>query len=305
MNKRPLIIIAGPTGVGKTESSIALAQKVGGEIISADSMQVYRMMDIGSAKITKEEMCGVPHHLIDVLDPKEEFNVTVFQRLAKEAMEGIYERGHIPIICGGTGFYIQSVLFDVDFTENSPDKTYREMLQKKAETEGAESVFALLKEIDPESAEAIPMNNVKRVIRALEFYHDTGKKISVHNAEERAKESPFDYRYFVLFRDRSVLYDRIDVRVDKMLEKGFLSEMKALYEYGVRPEMTSMQGLGYKQLLRYLMGNDTYEGAVEKTKMETRHFAKRQLTWFRREKDIIWVDMDKENLIDVYETRPF
>lgn len=305
MDKKPLVVIAGPTAVGKTASSIRLAKKIGGEIISADSIQVYKMMDIGSAKITAEEMEGVPHHLVSVLDPLEPFNVTVFQEMALKAMDEIYGRGHIPIICGGTGFYIQSVLYGIEFPENSPDMTYRNELYALAEKEGPKALFDMLMQVDPESCEKIPMNNVKRVARALEFYHDTGEKISKHNEEERKKESPYDYRYFALFRDREKMYEKIDDRVDKMLENGLLSEMRALIDHGCTREMTSMQGLGYKQLYQYLDGACSYEEAVENIKLETRHFAKRQLTWLRREKDVIWVDAEKEDLLDVYETRPF
>lgn len=305
MTKRPLIIIAGPTAVGKTKASVELAKAIHGEIISADSMQVYRMLDIGSAKIKKEEKEGVPHHLIDVLDPKEEFNVMIFRKMAMDVLEGIYERGHIPVICGGTGFYIQSVLYDISFPDEPTDRAYREMLYEKAEKEGLEALFSMLQRVDPESALRIPMNNVKRVARALEFYHEVGEPISAHNDREREKESPFDFRYFVLYRDRSETYERIDRRVDEMMKEGLLTEVKRLMDYGVKPEMTSMQGLGYKQLYQALLGNMTVEEAVERTKIETRHFAKRQITWFKREKDTIWVDVEKENLLDVYRIRPF
>lgn len=303
--KKPLVIVAGPTASGKSDNAIRLAKKIGGEIISADSMQVYRMLDIGSAKLTRVQMQGVPHHLIDVLDPRDAFNVTVFQKMAKEAMAGVYGRGHIPILCGGTGFYIGSVLYDVAFTEEASDGRYREELYRLAEAGGAEVLHRMLSELDPESAAAIPANNVKRVARALEYLHETGEKISVHNAREREKESPYDARYFVLFRERSLLYERIDARVDQMLKNGLLSEMRGLVDYGCTPEMTSMQGLGYKQLYQYLLGTVSYEEAVLKIKQETRHFAKRQMTWFKREKDARFIDVDKEDLIDVYETRPF
>ncbi len=298
-DKRKLVIIAGPTAVGKSAAAIALAKEIGGEIVSADSMQVYRRMDIGSAKVTEEETEGIPHHLIDILEPQEEFNVTLFQKLAKEAMEGIYSRGHVPIITGGTGFYIQSVLYDIDFTENGDDKGYRHELEQLAATEGPEALSEMLREIDPESAERIHENNVRRVIRALEFYRETGGKISTHNENERAKESPYDFRYFVLTMDRAHLYERIGLRVDKMMEAGLLDEVKRLSEEGCRPEMVSMQGLGYKQLLSYLNGHETLEEAVERIKQETRHFAKRQLTWFKRERGVIYIDVEKENVQDV------
>ena len=302
MNKRPLLIIAGPTAVGKTAFSISLSEEIGGEIISADSMQVYRGLDVGSAKASEEERRRIPHHLIDVLDPREEFNIVRFQKLAKEAMEDIYSRGRVPVIVGGTGFYIQSVLYDVSFTENGPDRTFREALYKRAEAEGAKALHDELKAIDPVSASSIPANNVKRVARAIEFYHETGVPISLHNEAERKKESPYDFRYFVLTMDRAKLYQRIDERVDRMMDAGFLDEVKRLKELGCTREMTSMQGLGYKQLYAYLDGEGTIAEAVEKTKQETRHFAKRQLTWFKRERDTIWIDVEKEDPFNVYRT---
>lgn len=300
--KKPLIIIAGPTAVGKSDLAVNFAKEFGGEVISADSMQVYRGLDIGSAKITPEEMQGVPHHLIDVLDPKEPFNVAVFQRLAKDALAEIYSRGRIPVICGGTGFYIQSVLYDIDFTENPADLSVRNALMKTAEEEGAEAIREKLLKIDPESAAGIDGNNVKRMIRAIEYYEMTGEKISVHNARERAKESPYDSHFYVLTMDRERLYERIDARVDRMMEAGLLQETEKLKNCGCTREMTSMQGLGYKQLYRYLEGECSLPEAVESIKIETRHFAKRQLTWFRREKAVRWIDVEKEQAIDVLRT---
>ena len=288
--KRPLIILTGPTAVGKTAASIGLAKAVNGEIISADSMQVYKYMDIGSAKITKEEMNGVPHHLVDVLDPMEDFNVVRFQQMAKAAMEGIYERGHIPIVVGGTGFYIQALLYDIDFTENENDDSYRKELEEMAKEKGEEFLHSQLALVDPESAEQIHFHNVKRVIRALEFYHQTGKKISEHNAEEREKESAYHSAYFVLTDDRARLYDRIDRRVDLMMEQGLLQEVEHLRDRGLKREDVSMQGLGYKELFGYFDGEYSLEEAVRIIKRDTRHFAKRQLTWFRREHDVIWID---------------
>ena len=288
--KRPMIILTGPTAVGKTAASIELAKAVNGEIISADSMQVYKYMDIGSAKITKEEMDGVPHHLVDVLDPMEDFNVVRFQQMAKAAMEGIYERGHIPIVVGGTGFYIQALLYDIDFTENENDDSYRKELEEMAKEKGEEFLHSQLALVDPESAEQIHFHNVKRVIRALEFYHQTGKKISEHNAEEREKESPYHSAYFVLTDDRARLYDRIDRRVDLMMEQGLLQEVEHLRDRGLKREDASMQGLGYKELFGYFDGEYSLEEAVRIIKRDTRHFAKRQLTWFRRERDVIWID---------------
>lgn len=290
-SKRPLVIITGPTASGKTALSIELAKQISGEIISADSMQVYRHMDIGSAKVTKEEMDGVPHHLIDVLDPSEEFNVVRFQEMARKAMEGIYERGKIPIIAGGTGFYIQALLYDIDFTETDENNSIREELEQKARTEGASVLHAMLKEIDPESAEAIHENNVKRVIRAIEFYRQTGKKISDHNRQEREKSSPYQFLYYVIDLPRELLYSRIEQRVDQMIEQGLVEEVKALQAMGCTRDMVSMQGLGYKEILDYLNGQLTLDEAIYVLKRDTRHFAKRQLTWFRRERDVRWLEL--------------
>ena len=288
--KRPLIILAGPTAVGKTAASIRLAKAIGAEIISADSMQVYRHMDIGSAKIRQEEMEGVLHYLIDVLEPEEEFNVVRFQQMAKAAAEEIYAKGRIPLVAGGTGFYIQALLYDIDFTENDGDTSYRRSLEKTAEEKGGEYLHAMLQEADPKAAEEIHPHNIKRMIRALEFHHQTGGKISEHNEAEREKSSPYDFAYFVLTDERSRLYERIDRRVDKMMEEGLLEEVRYLKERGVKRGSTAMQGLGYKELYAYLDGECTLEEAVRIIKRDTRHFAKRQLTWFKRERDVIWAD---------------
>lgn len=295
MKKKPLIILTGPTAVGKTKASIDLAKAIGGEIISADSMQVYRHMDIGSAKITKEGMQGVKHYLIDVLEPDEEFHVVKFQQLAKEAMEEIYEKGKIPILVGGTGFYIQALLYDIDFTENNEDVTYRKELEEIANIKGAEYLHKMLENVDEKSAQMIHANNVKRVIRALEFFKQTGQKISEHNERERAKESPYQFCYFVLNDTREHLYRRIELRIDHMLKEGLIDEVKTLQEKGYTRDMTSMQGLGYKEILDYLNGVNSLEEAIYILKRDTRHFAKRQITWFKREKDVIWVNKDQFN----------
>ncbi len=288
-HKQPLIILTGPTAAGKTALSIQLAKKTGGEIISADSMQIYRHMDIGSAKIRPEEMQGVRHHLIDVMDPSEEFNVVIFQKMAKECIQGIYDRGHIPILTGGTGFYIQAVLYDIDFTENEEDPDYRRELEKLAEKKGNIYLHNMLREVDEASALAVHENNVKRVIRALEFYKMTGKKISEHNEAERKKDAAYQSCYFVLNDDRKTLYQKIDSRVDGMIADGLVEEVKRLKQMGCHKHMVSMQGLGYKEILCFLEGEISLEQAVYLMKRDTRHFAKRQLTWFRREKDVIWV----------------
>lgn len=291
--KGNLIIITGPTAVGKTELSIKLAKEIKGEIISADSIQVYKHFDIGSAKITSEEMEGIPHHLIDVLEPTESFNVATFKTMAKQAIEDIISRGKTPIIAGGTGFYIQSVLYDINFTENEDDG-YRSTLEELLAKEGPIYLHNMLKEIDPESAEAIHYNNSKRVIRAIEYYHQTGEKISIHNATERQNESPYNFAYFVLNCDRNILYQRIDKRVDIMLEQGLLKEVDELVKnYNLTKDMVSMQGLGYKEIFAYLRGEISLEEAIYILKRDTRHFAKRQLTWFKRERDVIWLDKDK------------
>lgn len=290
--KKPLIILTGPTAVGKTELSIRLAKLVNGEIISADSMQVYKHMDIGSAKIRQEEMDGIPHHLVDVFEPDEEFHVVRFQECARRCMEEIYSRNRIPILVGGTGFYIQAVLYDIDFTENGGDDSYRKGLEALAKEKGNEYLHRMLREVDASSAEQIHANNVKRVIRALEYYHETGEPISRHNQQERQKESPYNFAYFVLNDRRDRLYEKIDARVDGMLREGLVYEVRALKERGCTKDMVSMQGLGYKEILSYLEGERTLEEAVYILKRDTRHFAKRQLTWFRREREVCWVEKE-------------
>lgn len=303
MKKKPLIILTGPTAVGKTKASIGLAKAVDGEIISADSMQVYRHMDIGSAKIKPEEMEGIPHHLIDVLDPDDEFHVVKFQQLAKKAMREIWERGHIPIVTGGTGFYIQALLYDIDFDENEKEDACRKELEAYAKEHGAEALHEKLAFVDPASAEMIHPNNIKRVIRALEFYEQTGKRISEHNETQRQRESPYAFAYFVLTDDRAHLYERINRRVDQMIEEGLVNEVQALKDKGYTKQLVSMQGLGYKEILDYLDGNCTLEEAIYTIKRDTRHFAKRQLTWFKRERDVIWINKqsfgyDAEQILD-------
>ena len=287
--KPPLLILTGPTAVGKTALSIALAREVQGEIISADSMQVYRYMDIGSAKIRKEEMCGVPHYLIDCLNPEEEFNIYVFQQMAKKAMAQIYANGHVPIVVGGTGFYIQSLIYDILFEEEEDDgirQKYEQLLTEK----GEKYLHDLLEKVDTVSAEKIHFHNNKRVIRALEFYEKNHYPISEHNETQQHRESPYEFRYFVLNDDREKLYQKIELRVDEMVQNGLIDEVKHLKEMGYHRGMVSMQGLGYKEILDYLDGKTTLEEAIYIIKRETRHFAKRQLTWFRRERDVIWLD---------------
>ena len=290
MNEKNMVILTGPTAVGKSALSIALAKALDTGIISADSMQVYKHMDIGSAKITPEEMQGVPHALIDVYEPDEPFHVVQFQHDAKAAMEQLWDKGQLPLIVGGTGFYIQALLYDVDFSEEDADLKLRQKYAQLAQSEGAEALHAQLAQVDPQAAGQIHANNIKRVIRALEFYEKTGTPISAHNAAERAKQSPYGFAYFVLTDRREHLYERIDARVDAMMEQGLLGEVKKLRDMGYTRDLVSMQGLGYKELLAYLDGECSLDEAVYMIKRDTRHFAKRQLTWFRRERDVIWVD---------------
>lgn len=303
MERRKLVVLTGPTAVGKTKLSIELAKKIGGEIISADSCQVYKHMDIGSAKIHLEEMEGIPHYLIDELEPDEEFNVVVFQQKTKQYMEEIYKRGHVPILVGGTGFYIQAVLYDIDFSKDDDNHQIREELEVLAKEKGAEYMHRELRKIDPASADAIHANNVKRVIRALEYYKLTGKKISEHNEEQRKKDSPYDFSYFVLNDHRELLYERIDKRVDEMVTEGLLEEVQKLKSMGYDRSLVSMQALGYKEILSYLEGEISLEEAIYIIKRDTRHFAKRQITWFKREKEVTWVnkpefDYDNDKILN-------
>ena len=312
--KPRLIVIAGPTATGKSSTAVRLAKETGGEIISADSMQVYRGMDIGSAKITPAEMQGVPHHLIDVMDPREEYSAAVFQQMASAAVTEISGRGALPIVCGGTGFYIQALLYGIDLQEEPPHDAkgaYRdELLSAAAGEEGREKLFSLLQERDPEAALSIGPNNVKRVIRALEFLELHGQKISEHNREEAEKRlhgrerSPYDYLFFVLTEDRDRLYQKIDARVDMMMAQGLEEETRRLYPLfygetgpghgGISAEAgrvyTAAQGIGYKEMFSMIAGETDPEEAVRLIKRNTRRFAKRQLTWFRREPDVRWID---------------
>lgn len=291
--KKPLIVITGPTASGKTGLSVALALKINGEIISADSMQVYKGMDIGTAKVKHEEMKGIKHHLIDICEPDEPFNIHLFQSKAKEAIDDILNRGKVPIIVGGTGFYIQSVVYDVEFDENGSDDGYREELVALVKEKGNVYLHEMLKAVDPDSSEAIHPNNVKRVIRALEFYHQTGTCISKHNQEQKKKTSPYNLLFYVLNMDRSLLYERIDERVEKMFEEGLVDEVNKLRNLGYTENLVSMQGLGYKELLMALNGHYDLDMAKYIIKRDTRHFAKRQLTWFRRENEVKWIFVDE------------
>ncbi|MFQ9515447.1 MAG: tRNA (adenosine(37)-N6)-dimethylallyltransferase MiaA [Eubacterium sp.] len=292
---KKLVVLTGPTAVGKTDISINLAKQINGEIISADSIQVYQYMDIGSAKITEKEMCGVQHYLIDVLKPDQEFNVHIFQQMTKQCMEEIYAKGKIPIIVGGTGFYIQSVLYDINFDETDDNHEYRHYLEQLAKEKGNRYLHDRLRQIDAKSADSIHFNNVKRVIRALEYNHDTGKVISEHNEQQRENESPYNFTYFVLNDNRELLYSRINRRVEQMMDAGLVEEVRKLISMGYDTDLVSMQGIGYKEIAEYLHGNITLEEAVELIKKNTRHFAKRQLTWFRREKNVTMIQCDEFN----------
>ena len=292
MGKNKIIIINGPTAVGKTAVSVELAKLIGGEIISADSMQVYRGMDIGTAKVTKEEMQGIPHHLIDIMEPDEEFGVITFKELAQNKIEEIAQRGHVPIICGGTGFYIQAVLYDVEFIEYDEDRQrqIRARLEEELDDKGAMFLYERLKVVDPEYAAIIHPNNTGRLLHSLETWELTGKLMSEHNKEQREKTSPYDFRYFCLTDDREQIYERINKRVDRMIEAGLEREVRTLLEKGYSRSLQSMQGIGYKEMADHILGDITPEEAIYNIKLETRHYAKKQLTWFKRERDVELVD---------------
>ena len=296
MNK--LVIIAGPTAVGKSECAVELSKKINGEVISADSMQVYRGMDVGTAKITPEEMQGIRHFGIDILNPDQNYDVTEFVSMAHEAMEQIYADEKIPVLCGGTGFYIQALAYDIDFGDEQVDIDYRKELKEFADKNGTEALHEKLREVDPESAEAIAAGNVKRVIRALEYFKNHGTKISEHNAEERRRKSPYELYFFVLTDERKKLYERIDKRVDRMMDAGFLDEAERIYDLIGDKECTAAKAIGYRELFEYFRGECSLEEAVSKIKQDSRHFAKRQLTWFKRYPEVIWVDRQIYNTIE-------
>ena len=303
-NKRPLVIIAGPTATGKTSASVELAKRFCGSVISADSMQVYRGMDIGSAKVTQEEMQGIPHYLIDLADPSDAWNVVRFQKEARAAAEEIYKAGRLPFLVGGTGFYIQALLYGIDFTEMDADTDCRNTMEQEAAKDGgAEDLYRRLQQVDPAAAQSIHPNNIKRIIRALEFAQKSGGKlISEHNRSEHQREAVYEAVFFVFTMDREKLYARIDARVDRMMEAGLIKEVQGLKEHGLTVEDVSMQGIGYRQILRALEGEYSMEEAVRLIKRDSRRFAKRQLTWFRRERGVTWINLDdyagQEELLD-------
>lgn len=285
-----LIIVAGPTAVGKSACAIRLCQKIDGCVISADSMQVYKGMDIGTAKVSSTEMQGIEHYLIDILNPSSKYDVFSFKKHAKSALDQIYKKGKIPVMAGGTGFYIQSVLYDIDFSEEKSNT--RKDLEEIAQTsDGPEKLYQKLCEIDPESAKIIHQNNVKRVIRAIEFFEENGYCISVHNKTQAEKKSPYKNAYFVLNDDREYIYKKCDLRVDNMIDSGLIEEVSQLMKEGYLENTTSMQALGYKEIVKYLKGEYSLDEAIYVLKRDTRHFVKRQITYFKREKDAIWLDL--------------
>lgn len=290
--KKDIFILSGPTAVGKTDISINLAKRLNGEIISADSMQIYKHMDIGSAKICQQEMKGIKHHLIDFVDPKESFSVSEFSAMSKLLIDDIIKRGKLPMIVGGTGLYIDSLIFNYNFANSSKDYEYREYLRTLAVEKGDDYVYNLLKDVDMDSYEKLHVKDLKRVIRALEVYKTTGKTIKEVNDEIDIYDIPYNISYFVLNMDRKELYKRIDDRVDIMLKEGLLEEVKSLLDMGLDENMQSMKGIGYKELILHLKGDISYDDAVYRIKKGSRNYAKRQLTWFRKDKRVQWIDKD-------------
>ncbi len=295
-----IIVICGPTATGKTRLSIELAKAVNGEIISADSMQVYKKMNIGTAKPTVEEMQGIKHYLIDELEPSQSFSVAKYKELANQYINEIKNKGKTPIIVGGTGLYIHSLLDDRDFGNYQPDFVYRDELYAIAENKGGEALKEMLIKIDPDTAERLHSNDTKRLVRALEVYKLTGKTITYWNEMSKISSSPYNALIFGLtYHNREALYEKINIRVDQMFEGGLIDEVKTLLANGVKPEMTAMQAIGYKELVCYLNGEITLDEAKDKIKQESRRYAKRQLTWFRRDTNIIWFEIDSLEFIDI------
>ena len=289
MAKTKVIAICGPTASGKTALSIELAKKINGEIVSCDSMQIYKYMNIGTAKPDTQEMKSIKHYLLDIVEPNERYSVADYKRDAKKAIKEIIEKGKVPIIVGGTGLYLDSLIYEIEYQNIEFDEEYRKKLEKQVEEIGLETLYEEAKKIDPEAIEKISSNDKKRILRILEIYHATGKNKTEQEKESRKKEVEYDYRVFAINWDREVLYNRINKRVDSMIEQGLIEEVKEiLKKYDEFP--TAMQGLGYKEVVQYLKGEYTKEEMIEKLKMETRRYAKRQLTWFRKSKQIIWLD---------------
>ena len=288
--KPKVIVIGGPTASGKTALSIELAKKINGEIISADSMQVYREMNIGTAKVTKEEADGIKHYLIDIVNPNERYTVSDFKKDSERAIEEILKKGKTPIVVGGTGLYIDSLIYGIEYQDMEFDIEYRNMLMDQAETEeGLKSLYEQATKIDPEAMEKITPNDKKRIVRVLEIYKATGKNKTEQEKISRINGVKYDYKVFIVNMDREKLYNRINLRVDLMIENGLIEEVESIYKkYNEFP--TAMQGLGYKEVVEYLEGQITKEEMIEKIKKESRHYAKRQLTWFRKDDSFIWLD---------------
>lgn len=298
---KKIIVIAGPTAVGKTELSIALAKALNTEIISADSVQVYKKLDIGSAKPTQEEMAGIPHHLIDVADPFEPYSVSEYVAATKAEIRRLHDLGKTPVIVGGTGLYINGLVYDMGFGESAADSDFRAALESEAQTFGGEVLYEKLKACDPVAAERIHPNNIKRVIRALEINHITGKPMADF-AQDPVQTEDYEVVLFGLSRDRKVLYERIDRRVHMMFEQGLLEEVKSLKNLGLNDSFQSMQGIGYKEVLAYLEGQTTYDAMVDDIQKGSRHYAKRQFTWFKRYPFIQWLDLDTLTVAEAVET---
>ena len=295
MEKQKVIVICGPTASGKTALSIELAKKIDGEIVSCDSMQIYKEMDIGTAKPTIEEMQGIKHYMIGIISPNERYSVADYKKDAKRAIKEILEKGKVPIVVGGTGLYIDSLIYEIEYQDIEFDKEYREHLEKEVKEKGLEELYNVAKEIDPEAIEKISKNDKKRILRILEIYHATGENKTEQERKSRQKEVEYDYKVYALNMDREKLYDRINKRVDKMIEDGLIQEVEKIYKkYNDFP--TAMQGLGYKEVVEYLEGKLLKEEMIEKIKQETRRYAKRQLTWFRKNKETIWLDVGKNTI---------
>ncbi len=296
---KKILVIVGPTAVGKTYVSIELAKKFNTEIISADSMQVYKYMDIGTAKVTKEEACGIKHHMIDLVEPDEDFSVSEFQKIAEKHIDEIHNKGKLPIIIGGSGLYLNSLLYDLDFGTVKSDEKVKKYYTDYHKEHGTDKLYELLLNIDPKACEKIHKNNVKRVIRALEVCHITGKKFSDMSTDIRKPSNKYDFKIIGLEMDRELLYQRINKRVDIMIENGLIDEVKALLDKGYTMDLSSMRGIGYKEIVEYLEGKVSLEEAIETLKQNTRHFAKRQFTWFKADKNIQWFDITNLNEIDL------
>ena len=292
MNKPTVIVVAGPTASGKSKLAIELAKKINGEIISADSMQIYKEMDIGTAKVTKEEMQGIKHYMLDFVYPNERYSVSSYKKQAEKCIEEILNKGKTPIICGGTGLYIDCLIYGINFLEEEIDETYRKELNEIAETEGLEKLYNMAVKIDPEAMQKISKNDKKRIIRVLEIYKKTGKTKTQQDLESRKDEVKYNYKVFAINMDRELLYDRINKRVDKMIEEGLIKEVELIIgKYNEFP--TAMQGLGYKEVADYLKNNLSKDEMIEKLKMETRRYAKRQITWFKKNKETYWINRRK------------